>query len=90
MPVSVAAATSVLVIILTVVAASGTHIFALVSEGGVEAVPWHLVMFTVPGVIIGGQIGTRLQGKFSQEKMEKVFAILFGVIGVAMISIVFI
>lgn len=39
MPVSVAAATSVLVIILTVVAASGTHIFALVSEGGVEAVP---------------------------------------------------
>jgi len=90
MPVPVAAATSVFVIILTVVAASGTHISALVSEGGAEAVPWHLVMFTVPGVIIGGQIGTRLQGRFSPEKMEKMFAILFGVIGVAMISIVFI
>jgi len=90
MPVPVAAATSVFVIILTVVAASGTHIFALVSEGGAEAVPWHLVMFTAPGVVIGGQIGTRLQGRFSPEKMEKMFAILFGVIGVAMISIVFI
>ena len=67
-------------------AASGTHIFTLVSEGGVDAVPWHLVIFTVPGVIIGGQIGVRLQGKFSQDKMEKVFGVLFGIIGIAMIS----
>ncbi|QLH07463.1 hypothetical protein C5F50_10570 [Nitrosopumilus ureiphilus] len=89
MPVSVAAATSVFVIILTVAAASGTHIYSLISEGGVDAVPWHLVLYTVPGVIIGGQIGSRLQGKFSAEKMEKVFAGLFGVIGIAMISIVF-
>jgi len=85
-PVSVAAATAVFVIILSVAAASGTHIFTLVSEGGVDAVPWHLVMFTVPGVVIGGQIGVRLQGKFSQDKMEKIFGVLFGVIGVAMIS----
>lgn len=88
-PVSVAAATSVFVIILAVAAASGTHIFTLVSEGGVDAVPWHLVMFTVPGVIIGGQIGVRLQGKFSQDKMEKIFGVLFAVIGVAMILHIF-
>jgi len=90
MPVSVAAATSVFVIILTVIAASGAHVYALVSEGGIEAVPWHLVMYTAPGVVIGGQIGTRLQGKFSADKMEKLFAALFGIIGVAMISLVFI
>jgi uncharacterized membrane protein YfcA len=89
MPVSVAAATSVFVIILTVVAASGTHVYSLVSEGGVDAVPWHLVVYTVPGVIIGGQIGSRLQGKLNPEKMEKLFAGLFGIIGVAMISSVF-
>lgn len=89
-PVSVAAATSVFVIIITVAAASGTHVYTLVSEGGVDAIPWHLVMYTAPGVVIGGQIGTRLQGKFSQEKMEKMFGILFGIIGVAMISSVFI
>jgi uncharacterized membrane protein YfcA len=40
-------------------------------------------------MVIGGQIGSRLQGKFSADKMEKIFAGLFGVIGVAMISIVF-
>jgi len=89
MPVSVAAATSVFVIILTVAAASGTHIYSLVSEGGIDAIPWHLVVYTVPGVIIGGQIGSRLQGKFSSDKMEKIFGGLFGVIGVAMISSVF-
>ncbi|MGI9566645.1 MAG: sulfite exporter TauE/SafE family protein [Nitrosopumilus sp.] len=89
-PVSVAAATSVFVIIITVAAASGTHVYTLVSEGGTDAIPWHLVMYTAPGVVIGGQIGTRLQGRFSQEKMEKMFGVLFGVIGIAMISEVFI
>jgi uncharacterized membrane protein YfcA len=89
MPVSVAAATSVFVIILTVAAASGTHVYSLVSEGGVDAIPWHLVVYTIPGVIIGGQIGSRLQGKINPEKMEKLFAGLFGIIGVAMISSVF-
>lgn len=89
MPVSVATATSVFVIIITVAVASGTHISTLISEGGVEAIPWHLVMYTAPGVVIGGQIGSRLQGRFSPDKMEKVFGILFAVIGIAMISIVF-
>lgn len=89
MPVSVAAATSVFVIILTVAAASGTHIYALISEGGIDAVPWNLVIYTAPGVVIGGQIGSKLQGKFSADKMEKMFGGLFGIIGIAMISIVF-
>lgn len=89
MPVSVAVATSVFVIIITVAVASGTHVYALISEGGLEAVPWHLVIYTAPGVIIGGQIGSRLQGKFDSDKMEKIFAGLFAVIGIAMIVIVF-
>jgi len=89
MPVSVAAATSVFVIIIAVAAASGTHVYSLMSEGGADAVPWNLVMYTAPGVIIGGQIGSRMQGKFSAEKMEKIFGGLFGLIGIAMISTVF-
>lgn len=90
MPVSVAAATSIFVIIITVAAASGTHIYSLISEGGMDAVPWHLVLYTAPGVVIGGQIGSRLQGKFSQDKMEKIFAGLFGLIGISMIFAVLI
>ncbi len=88
-PVPVAAATSVLVVIVTVASASFTHISTLISEGGFEAVPWHLVMYTIPGVIIGGQIGSRLQGRVSSEKMEKIFGILFAVIGILMIWLVF-
>ncbi|HEX6281747.1 MAG TPA: sulfite exporter TauE/SafE family protein [Nitrososphaera sp.] len=87
-PVPVAAATSVLVVIVTVMSASFTHISSLISEGGIEAVPWHLVAYTAPGVIIGGQIGSRLQGRIPSEKMERIVATLFGVIGIAMIWIV--
>ena len=49
-----------------------------------NAVPWTLVFWTIPGVIIGGQIGPRLQGKLPQRTMEKAVAILFGMLGVAM------
>jgi len=83
-PIPVAAATSVLVVIVTIAAASFTQISMLISAGGVQAVPWHLVAYTVPAVIIGGQIGPRLQGKISQRMMERSIGILFGVIGVAM------
>lgn len=87
-PVPVAAATSVLVVIVVVASASFTQISALVAEGGLSAVPWNLVMYTIPGVIIGGQIGPRLQGKISSHAMEKFIAVLFAIIGVAMAWIV--
>ena len=48
----------------------------MIAGGGVNAVPWNLVCWTIPGVIIGGQIRPRLQGKISQHTMEKAIAIL--------------
>ncbi len=83
-PIPVAAATSVFTVIVVVATASFTQISALVAEGGFNAVPWNVVVYTVPAVIIGGQIGPRLQGKFSQRAMEKGVASLFLVIGIAM------
>ncbi|MBL6957795.1 MAG: sulfite exporter TauE/SafE family protein [Rhodospirillales bacterium] len=88
-PVPVAAATSILVVIITVMSASFTHISTLIAEGGVNAVPWNLVMYTIPAVIIGGQIGPRLQGVVPSRTMEKVIASLFFIIGIAMLWIVF-
>ena len=87
-PVPVAAATSVLVVIVVVASASFTQITSIVAEGGVSAVPWNLVMYTVPGVILGGQIGPRLQGKVSSDGMVRFIAVLFAIIGVAMAWIV--
>lgn len=87
-PVAVAAATSVFTVIVTIASASFTQVTALIAAGGVNAIPWNLVVYTVPAVIIGGQIGPRLQGTISQRSMEKAIAILFGIIGVAMAFIV--
>ena len=83
-PVAVAAATSVFVVIVVVAAASFTQISALVAEGGLQAVPWNAVIYTVPAVIIGGQIGPRLQGTVSQRAMERGIGYLFLVIGLSM------
>ena len=87
-PLPVAAATSVLIVISTVTAASFTQVLALIGQGGIAAVPWNLVMYTIPGVIIGGQIGPRVQGKVSQTTMVRAIALLFALICVAMAWIV--
>ena len=49
-----------------------------------NAVPWNLVCWTIPGVIIGGQIGPSLQGAIPRRRREKSIPVLFGTIGVAM------
>lgn len=87
-PVAVAAATSVFVVIVTIASASFTQVAALMAAGGANAIPWNLVCYTVPAVIIGGQIGPWLQGRIAQRTMEKAIAILFGIIGLAMAWIV--
>jgi uncharacterized membrane protein YfcA len=86
-PVPVAAATSVFIVIVVVASASFTQISALIAAGGVEAVPWNLVIYCVPGVIVGGQIGPRLQGRVSQHTMVRAIGVLFLLIGLAMGSI---
>jgi uncharacterized protein len=83
-PIPVAAATSVFVVIVVIAAASFTQISSLVAQGGLNAVPWNVVVYTIPAVIIGGQIGPRLQGKIAPRTMERSIGYLFLVIGVAM------
>jgi len=83
-PVAVAAATSVSVVIITVAAASFTLIGQMMREGGLSAVPWNVVCYTIPGVIIGGQIGPLLQGGVSQRSMERAIGALFLAIAIAM------
>ena len=62
-PIPVAAATSVFTVIVVVASASFTQISTLIAQGGVNAVPWNVVVYTIPAVIIGGQIGPRLPGQ---------------------------
>ena len=86
-PVGVAAATSVAIVIVTVALASTTLLSQMVRDGGFSAVPWNLVCYTIPGVLIGGQIGPRMQGLVSQRTMERAIGTLFVVLAVGMMSV---
>ena len=83
MPVPVAAATSVIVVAATVVGAAATHFVQLVREGGLDAIPWNLIVWAVPGAIMGAQIGARLQGHVPERASNRFFAALFSGIGLA-------
>ena len=87
LPIAVAAATSVMVVIVTVVFASTTLAAQLIRDGGWTAVPWDLLVYDIPGVLIGGQIGPRLQGYVSHVTMRRAIAILFIVLAVAMAGV---
>ncbi len=70
-PVPVAAATST-VIVGTVAGAATTHLVQLYLGGGVRAIPWNLIVWAVPGAVLGAFIGTRLQGRVS-ERASRLF-----------------
>ena len=76
---------NVAVVIVTAACASITLIAQIVSAGG--AVAWHLVAWTIPGVLIGGQIGPRLQGRIAPHTMRRAIAILFVILGTAMMGV---
>ncbi len=86
-PIAVAAATSVMVVIVTVMVASTTLAVNLIRVDGWTAVPWDLLVYDIPGVLIGGQIGPRLAGRVSQKTMQRAIAVLFVVLSVAMLSV---
>ena len=85
-PIAVSAATSVFIITITVLTGSVTALFSLLQRGGLEAVPWNLVVYTIPGAVIGGQLGSKFQGRISSKNMERLIAGLFAVVGIAFLS----
>ena len=87
LPVGIAAATSVAIVFVTILLATTTLVTQLIRGGGVGAVPWNLICYEIPGVLIGGQIGPRLQGFVSQRTMERAIGTLFVFLAVAMMTV---
>lgn len=81
-PVPVAAATSTVVVAATVVGAAVTHLVQIAAEGGLAAIPWNLLVWAVPGAVVGAFIGTRLQGRVNETAARWFFSALFATIGV--------
>ncbi len=85
-PAKVAIATSIFVVVVTVLVASVGHFYEFAVEGGeVLNQVMNIIVFTIPGVIIGGQLGPKLQEKVPADKMKVAISILFIVVGIFML-----
>ena len=77
-PSKVSVATSVFVVAVTALVAAAGHFYKFIQTGGeVLDTVLSLVIFTVPGVIIGGQIGSLVASRIPQTVLERSLAILF-------------
>lgn len=80
LPPRVAIATSVFV--LAIAASIGAVIHSL------SATPvWHIVAWSIPGVLVGGTAGTRAGKYLPAEKMENGLGVVFGLVGVVVLSV---
>lgn len=82
-PGKVAIATSAFIVALTALTASLGHFVNFVLTGGdVLAQVLSLVLYTVPGVIVGGQLGPALASRLDTHRIERLLAVVFLFIGV--------
>ena len=85
-PSSVAVATSVFVVAFTALAASASHVvqFAQADVATLNQV-LSLLLFTVPGVLIGGQLGPAASRRIPDEKLELGMGVLFLLVAAVML-----
>ena len=88
MPLPLAAGTSVATVVITAAAAAVVQFGALAADSGgdiVSVIPWDLVKFTIPGVLVGGQLAPLIasRGILSDRDVERFAAALFATVGIA-------
>lgn len=77
-PSRVSVATSVFVVAITALVAAGGHLVQFFQLGGnTMTTVVNLVIFTVPGVILGGQLGSMVSSRIPQKVMERGLGVLF-------------
>ncbi len=89
-PSPVAVATSIFVVVVTVLIASAGHFynFATSADANVLRQVFSIVTFTSPGVVVGGQIGPVLQARVNPDVTKVGIAFLFVAVGVLMLATV--
>lgn len=82
-PSKVAVATSVFVVAITALVAASGHLVGFIQNGG-DALTTvvNLCLFTVPGVIIGGQLGSLVADRVPQHTLEVGLGFLFILVAV--------
>lgn len=77
-PIRVAAATAVAVMAVTVLAGAITHVF-------LGEPLWRLTVWTIPGAILGGQIGSFIASRTPAHRLRQWLSWLFVVVGTTML-----
>ncbi|MDN5213496.1 sulfite exporter TauE/SafE family protein [Fulvivirgaceae bacterium BMA12] len=87
-PSRVAVATSVFVVVITVLVASVGHITHFVTQADPSKLQtvFKVVIFTVPGVVLGGQLGPLLQKRINPDVMKISISVLFVLIGLFLLG----
>jgi uncharacterized protein len=86
-PSQVAVATSVFIVAITALTASIGHVFPLLNTENKELITiLNIVIFTAPGVLIGGQFGSIVATKLSPKLLERSMGILFIITGIIILS----
>jgi len=81
-PSKVSVATSVFVVAFTALSASAGHLARFLSLGGDQMTTvLSIVIFTVPGVILGAQLGSKVASHIPQKVLERGLGILFALVG---------
>ncbi len=87
MPSRVTVASSVFVVAITALVASTGYFVKFVQTGGETLnTVLSLVIFTIPGVVIGAQLGPLVSARISQHTLERALAILFIIVAVLMLG----
>ena len=82
-PSKVSVATSVLVVAVTALLASAGHFVKFIQLGGdTLTTVLSICLFTVPGVILGGQVGSRIASRIPQRTLELRLAVIFILVAV--------
>ena len=86
-PTPVAVATSIFAVVITVLFASIGHVYHFVTAADSSVIHQvlNVVLFTIPGVVIGGQIGPYVQKRVNPDFMKIGISFLFVVIGLFML-----
>ena len=90
-PTPVAVATSIFTVVITVFFASLGHIYQFATDADSDVLQqvMNVVLFTIPGVIIGGQIGPMVQKRINPDVMKVSIIILFITIGLFILYTLF-
>jgi len=89
-PSPVAVATSIFVVVVSVLVASLGHFyyFATSADAGVLSQVLSIVVFTIPGVVLGGQLGPMVQATVDPDRVKLGIALLFIGVGMFMLFMV--